>query len=195
MTKRRLSDLPADLREIIRTEDRNRRAAVRMIEEACRRGDVDLFHKAVAHLNDGSVDGAGWRLALKKIAGLPSVSPEIQDNFLSVWIETKRLPFHVGNRRVVANALRVLMPGGYDGPALTLYRGADAGERQRPGFSWTTDIEIARRFADWCSRGPFEDGVVLRTVARPEAILLVREVEGHYDEGEVVVDPLPVEPH
>ena len=36
--------------------------------------------------------------------------------------------------------------------------------------------------------GP-DSGVVLETVAQPAAILLMREKEGYYDEGEIVVDP------
>jgi hypothetical protein len=56
---------------------------------------------------------------------------------------------------------------------------------------------VARRFAqnwvhqpagraahDWTS-----EGVLLKTVAPPEAILLVRQPEDYYDESEVVVDP------
>jgi hypothetical protein len=33
------------------------------------------------------------------------------------------------------------------------------------------------------------EGVILQTLAPPEAILLIRKPEDYYDEGEVVVDP------
>jgi hypothetical protein len=32
-------------------------------------------------------------------------------------------------------------------------------------------------------------GIVLKTTAAPEAVLLIRRPEDYYDEGEVVVDP------
>jgi hypothetical protein len=34
----------------------------------------------------------GWRLALKRVAKMQSVSPEIRQAFLTVWIEHKHLP-------------------------------------------------------------------------------------------------------
>jgi hypothetical protein len=103
------------------------------------------------------------------------------------------LPLHVDNRALLARALRVLLPGGYQGPPLTLYRGAEARERRHHhyGFSWTTDPVIARGFAEhWAHPGLSDySGVVLRTVVPPSAVLLVRQPEDYYDEGEVVIDP------
>src|SRR6185437_13961263 len=116
-----------------------------------------------------------------------------------IWIESKMLPLTVGNRRILANALRVLMPCDYAGPALTLYRGA--GERERRtatyGFCWTSDIAEGRRFAQGNVHViPMTDspplrlsGVLLRTEAPADAVLLIRQPKGYYDEGEVVVDP------
>jgi hypothetical protein len=161
-------------------------------------------------MRDDAISGDAWRVAFKGLATLPSVSPEIQQAFLPVWI-TSKMPLRVNNRCVLANALRLLLPG-YDGPPIRVYRGAGAHERRRKvyQFSWTTDIEEARRFADdwrphrvqippglvagdgadgWEHITNPEGGVVLRTLAPPEAILLVREPEDYYDEGEVVVDP------
>jgi hypothetical protein len=84
-----------------------------------------------------------------------------------------------------------------------LYRGTIRRERTRGmyGFSWTTHRDIAEKFADRHSEAakrlaasklsiaPNDYGIVLETVAPSWAILLVREEEGYYDEGEVVVDP------
>ena len=87
------------------------------------------------------------------------------------------------------------------GPPLTLYRGAEADERRRRiyGFSWSTDIAKARLFAEHWERAFGTSAVVLRTVALPEAVLLVRQPgtfsittdgeEYRFDEDEVVVDP------
>jgi hypothetical protein len=135
---------------------------------------------------------------MQRIARLDHVSPEIQNAFVSIWIESKMLPLRVGNRPVLAKALRVLMPGASVITPLTLYRGAIQQERRyrRYGFCWSTDLAVARKFAaNWAQPMPasYTDlptlGVILQTEAPPEAILLVRQPEDYYDEGEVVVDP------
>ena len=130
-----------------------------------------------------------WRLAMGRVGKLPRVSRDIQDAFQSIWIESKRLAKRIDDRPVLARALRVLMPG-YTGESLTLYRGANALERRchAYGFSWTENIEVARKFAEQYVYPPFE-GIVLKTCAPQEAILLVRQRGGSYDEDEVVVDP------
>ena len=94
----------------------------------------------------------------------------------------------------MAEALRVLMPSTYRGRPLTLYRGTHGGEhhKRQYGFSWTTDADTARKFAEnWAQSfsGYSGDGVILKTRAPGKAILLVRRPEDYYDEGEVVVDP------
>jgi hypothetical protein len=99
----------------------------------------------------------------------------------------------------MVKALRVLMPRGYQGAPLRLYRGTGADERRyhHYGFSWTTRLETARDFAEsrGCSSVLKTDGsaVVLETIAPADAILLVREpgeyANGDFDEDEVVVDP------
>ncbi len=64
---------------------------------------------------------------------------------------------------------------------LTLYRGSSK-PRYRLGLSWTTSIDVARRFVEmW-----FTGGIVYSAIAPPEAIL------GGFDEreeAEYVVDP------
>ena len=49
------------------------------------------------------------------------------------------------------------MPGGYQRP-VTLYRGDDARRRRIHGFSWPTDIEVARKFAKQNMIPPLGDG-------------------------------------
>jgi len=104
------------------------------------------------------------------------------------------LPLRVGHRPTMAAALRVLMPSSYSGPPLMLYRGTIIGERRRRiyGFSWTTDIATAQSFAKHWSQSAPDDasrGLILKTLAPPEAVMLIRQPEDYYDEGEVVVDP------
>ena len=168
---------------------RNRNAA-RWLREATRDGDVERFQAAIHYIGEETVDG--WRPAMRAIATLPSIPPEIQAAFLEVWILHKHIPLKIGHRPTAAAALRLLFPrtGETDTPLL-LYRGAGANERRCRlyGFSWTTDREIARNFAQHSLAG-----VVMETSASKEAVLLVRSPENYYDEGEVVVDPVPTRP-
>lgn len=179
-----------------KAQRRDERKAAKAFVRVCRDGDYELVYDAATWLDQGM---DAWRLAMAGVAKLPRVSPEIQGAFVPIWVMHKMLPLKVGDRSVLARALRVLMPGARSGSPLTLYRGASVHERRRRrwGFSWTTDPGIARGFAEWWAqpkppgyRGDWDQGgVVLQTVAPPPAILLVRPPEDWYDEGEVVVDP------
>jgi hypothetical protein len=175
--------IPREFQETLARERRDIRAAARSLESACAAGDVARFLAAVDLVNS-TVDG--WRPAVMRLARLPAVSAEIRAAWVHVWIESKRLPLHVGDRPLMARALRLLMPRDYQGVALQLYRGTSWQERRKRlyGFSWTRHREVARRFAE-----PYQQlfgGVILETVAPPDAVMLVREDD---DEGEVVVDP------
>lgn len=173
--------------DALRDERRRARAAAKAFSTACGSGDVSAFYAAVDLLN-GTV--GGWRLAMLRASRLAVVPKEIRVAFLPVWIESRMLPLEVGDRRILADALRLLMPGGYDGPPLRLYRGAGTWEPRRRvyGFSWTTKKSAAVRFAEhWAQTAT--GAVILETVASPDAILLVRKREKYYDEAEVVVDP------
>jgi hypothetical protein len=107
-----------------------------------------------------------------------------RDEMIRIDGKLYRLPPEFAKRRV-------LMPRN-DRPAesLRLYRGAGWQERRRRlyGFSWTTRLNHARSFAEHWRQGQ-SGGVILETLAPPDAILLVRDDEGYYDEAEVVVDP------
>jgi hypothetical protein len=178
----------ADAKRLLAQERRTDRSGARPFEAACRTGDTQAFFRAVDFINQRTIDG--WRLAMRRVSRLPAVSQEIRSAFLDVWIQMKMLPARVGDRRTLAEALKVLMsPVGPSSP-MTLYRGASWSERTRRqyGFSWTSRLDIARSFGEhWKQISP--GGVILRTVAPSEAILLVRENVDYYDEGEVVVDP------
>ena len=159
---------------------------------SCRAGDVEAMLRAVHFLNDQTIDG--WRLAMRRIARLSAVSPEIRAEFLNIWIESKHFPLKVGHRPTVARALHVLMPPIALAEPLRLFRGASASERswRRYGFSWSTQRNIAERFAAHASLGP-GGAVLLETLAPIGSVHLRREGKGYYDEGEVVVDPYALE--
>ena len=206
ITRRELDELIAKRRK---AEENESREAAKMFLEVCRIGSDDLLEHAANYLSN-TMDG--WLYAMRGVARLAGVSEDIRRAFLNVYVEHKGLPRTVGNRAVMVKALRVLMPRGYQGAPLRLYRGTDADERRCGcyGFSWTTRREMAREFAEnrrmWSqtsesngkTRTTFDgSAVVLETVAPAEAILLVREpgtgrydyTNGDFDEDEVIVDP------
>jgi hypothetical protein len=189
--------LPADVQATILAERREARRAAAAFARVCAEGRADQLYNASLWLNE--CVGA-WRPAMALVARLPRVAPEVRDAFVPVWVEHKMLALWVGDRPTLARALRVLMPRDYSGLALTLYRGTHAGERRRRlySFSWTTDVATARSFAEHWSRAAdqlqakrifAQRGIVLKTMVTPDAVLLTRQPEDYYDEGEVVVDP------
>jgi hypothetical protein len=108
----------------------------------------------------------GWERVFRRIDGgtVPEISAEIKDVFQQVWVEHKNWPLVIGKPRMLARALRRLLPP-YHGPAVTLYRGASRHGWKR-GFSWTDDIEQARRWME-----PEFDGVLVMATVQPEAII------------------------
>lgn len=186
---RRRQGLPPEIQTRLQNERRDALKAAANFARACAEGDAEGLYNASLWL-DETVDG--WRLAMIKVAKLQAVSTAIQQAFLSIWVQHKMPALYIGSRPILAKALRVLMSGGQAHHSLTLYRGTNHRERSRRlyGFSWTTDANIARRFAqNWADPDTGSYGVVLRTKAEPAAILIAREAEDHFDEGEVVVDP------
>jgi hypothetical protein len=190
---RRLTITPPEWQAQFREEHRQAMQAAAVFARVCKEGRADQLYNAHLFLNESGPDA--WRLAMQRVTKLGCVSPDIQNAFVSIWIESKMLPLMVGNRPVLARALRVLMRSDYTGPPLTLYRGTTNGERRRHlyGFSWTTDQAKARGFAEQRTHPKYQvEGVVLQAVVPAEAILLVRKPEDYYDEGEVVVDPFGI---
>ena len=188
-SRSKFAGLPPELRDSLLEEERQNKQAAEAFARVCRDGDADNQYDAHLWLNE-CVDA--WRPPMAKVAKLQSVSAEIQAAFLPIWVESKMLPLRVGHRPTMAAALRVLLPGGRLEHPLTLYRGTNIHERRRRiyGFSWTTDIATARSFAEhWSQARLTNDGVILQTLAPPEVVLLIRQPEKYYDEGEVVVDP------
>jgi hypothetical protein len=183
-----LSKMPPHWVEPARAERRAERAAAKAFAEACAAGDPEALHYAASTF-EGLEDG--WRLAFREVAKLPAVAPAAQDRFLHLWLSTKELPRRVGDPKTLVAGLRKLFPRPVVTEPMLLYRGAEQSElRRRKGFSWTVRIEKAREFAERF-RNWEKGGVVLETVAPPEAILLVRGSPDpeYYDESEVVVDP------
>jgi hypothetical protein len=105
------------------------------------------------------------------------------DSALSRTLEEQRY-----DRRVLASGLRVLLPRNHHGTPLRVYRGTQVRERRLGtyGFFSTTKRAVAQRYCDglneWVrverrrtgSINPLDRGVVIETIAPPQAILLVR---------------------
>jgi hypothetical protein len=159
----------------------------RVFESVCSGDSADAVVEAARLVNE-TVDG--WRLSFLRVARLENVSEEVKAGFLNVWIEHKSLARVAGHRPTVARALRVLMPRNYSGPPIQLYRGTRYVARlpRYAGFSWTTNLDTARSFAEQYTRVG-QSGVVLSTLAPAAAVLLRREKDWYFDEDEVVIDP------
>jgi hypothetical protein len=185
--------VPDGLRDKLGSQRKADLRAARLLASAAADRDAAAFAEAVHRMNE-TVDG--WRFAMTRIARLPAVSAEIQNVWIGIWVEHKSVPRAVGDRRLLARALRRLMPCDYRGERVLLYKGTTQGERRRCiyGFSWTRDLEIARNFArrhaeasDKLRAAGMENGcasgVVLETMAPSGAILLFRDDEDNYDES------------
>lgn len=176
-------------REKIREERRGDLALAAQLFRAAEAGNVGEFELAAAHLSELSIDG--WRLAFLKLARLPSVTEAIQWAFLATWVQHKGFSYTVTERAVVARALRIMVPRSPPPSGeIVAWRGASATERRKAiyGFSWSTERDIARRFALY-SRQHVGGAVLLETRIPADAVLHVRERGTSYDEAEIIVDP------
>jgi hypothetical protein len=169
-----------------RLERQNEIAAAKKFLQLTRQGDGD----ALLAISENVMPGDAWRLALRRISGLTSVTPEVSRAFEIIWRSQKTIALRVGHRPTVAKALRVLLPQSHDPiDPVRLYRGTNRSEffHRIFGFSWTTDLEIAKNFAT--SNKLLGQGVVLETMAPPGSIFRVFDNDGFFDENEVLVDP------
>jgi hypothetical protein len=171
-----------EIREHQRLQRRTDKRVALAFVEACKAGDAERVYNLAEHLGEGTLNG--WRQAIRNIAReITEVSPEVRDAFLAYWVQHKGFGIREDHRalRIVA---RVLMPP-YSGPAMRLYRGACIKEwRHRIyGFSWTSNIEVARSFAQNYSYVP-GGNLVMETVAPRKAILCAVGAE----EDEYIID-------
>jgi hypothetical protein len=161
-------------------DDDARRTAGAFVQ-ACRAGNPEAFCEALDGLGNAV---NGWDLALRQIAGLPKIDPDIQIEFLNKWRKYKWLSYRAQHDAVLASALHVLLPtSNYDGAPIRLFRGEATGlaKWRGCGVSWTTRLEIARLFA---RLGEDDEGSrVLETVAPANAVLYQRK----YGEDNILI--------
>jgi len=82
-------------KEQLREERREAMRAARYFEYACKFGDPDKLLVTAGLLDE--TGGDGWRLAMKRVAALGSVSKDIQKAFVNIWTQHKGLPLPVGH--------------------------------------------------------------------------------------------------
>jgi hypothetical protein len=111
------NQLPPEIFAQRRRERREAERAAAAFADMCRRGDAQELDAAACQLDD--CGGDAWRIAMRKVAGLGLISGAIQEAFIPIWVERKHLSLTVGDRPICAAALRVLLPGNYQGEPLT----------------------------------------------------------------------------
>jgi len=175
---------PYPFAEQLRKERRAAKAAAESFVRACRTGDVAALYAAVNLINETTV--GGWTVAMRAVARqVQTVSPEIQQAFLAVWIESKVLRLYVSDDLALCAAARVLLPS-YQGPGVRMFRGASAGERRQRiyGLSWTANVAVAEKFAR--ERQVWRGGsVLLETLAPPEAIICAVDYPEPFTQDEI----------
>ena len=164
-----IAAVPEEHRQRIKERDRQKSAHAKALVDVCKRGDAERFY-CLACPRDEYSDF--WPIAIRGIErSVVEVTPEVQQAFREVWIETKMLRSAVDNHPALCKTLRILIPK-YTGDGLRLYRGASALERRRAayGISWTSSLSAAQQFAEDYRDWP-GGSVVLEADARSEAII------------------------
>jgi hypothetical protein len=154
-----------------------------------------------------SSDPVEWEQE-RQIAQHGPVSKRTQQVFLRFYARFGHfVRLEIGDDLALVDVLRVLLRS-YEGPAVTLYRGEGDGYRnsiavslyqqlrrrnRKPqslpyGISWTTNREAANDYTMSHRFDPYRGGVILQTLAPPEAIIC-RVPLSVNSQDEYVVDP------
>ncbi|MDR3473096.1 MAG: hypothetical protein P4M09_15660 [Devosia sp.] len=154
-------------------------------------GDVAGLLRLV---DDLDLCAGAWEQAMRRIGQLASVADDIRAAFAEIWLLHRTLPLEVGNRAVLARALTVLLPAAAPAGPARVFRGTSPEELHDRsfGFSWVTDVEVARGQAAALQRSGGA-GIVLEAIAPAEAMLFVY-AGGAAGEAEIVVDPFRLGP-
>jgi hypothetical protein len=158
----------AEFQRIKKAERRASRDAVKAFVEGARTGNLELFCSGLELVEKYCVFKSAFRAVAKYSAPM-----EFRNRFSGVWqLDGDHIRSEVNEDRTLIEGLRVLLPP-YTGDALQLYRGDSMWNRQRRsyGLSWTTELEVARGFADGIWRTYEGGSVVLSTLAPALAII------------------------
>jgi hypothetical protein len=129
--------------------------------------------------------------ALRNAARIKGISESFRHTLLDFCLENgDSLRTAARHDFLLLDFYRAVLPK-YRGPSVTIYRGATLSERcnRTYGLSWTTNIQVARSFAERNAERTRDDGVVLRTVAsRTSLICAPAQLNNRFGEDEFVVD-------
>lgn len=154
--------------DLLRQEYRRAKEAAAAFRDATVAGDAEAFYRALE-----AVDITGcWQEAFRGLAGAGAPAA-FRRRFMAVWQQDgDTLRSSVTDDAALATGLRALLPP-YRGGDVILYRGEGFPNRRRRtyGLSWTSDIRVARAFAE--SRAAIYQGgaVLLKTFAPAEAVI------------------------
>lgn len=168
MTERTWADVVGEVRE-------RERAALAQWKAALAAGDADAFGTALGRV---ALVGLLPR-AFRHASRLPKIAPAIQAGMVGHWVQSgDSIRSDINDDAALLVGLRSLMPP-YSGGAVTLYRGDSFVNRRRRsyGLAWTSDPEIARRFADGIWR-TFDGGSVVLAAEVPAAAIIC-EMDAH----------------
>lgn len=125
---------------------------------------------------------------------LYKVTPELQEAFHSLWIEKGHfLREKIDDDKKLVELLKKLLPA-YNGNSMVLYRGENLQryESNKIGFCWTTDINVARKFASGLNAYK-SGGVLLCAEIEPLGILAGLHPHSCYlEESEITVNPFNI---
>jgi hypothetical protein len=140
--------------------------------------DSDLRPYALVDgIEKAATPSAAWQIFQRGWTCCDAVSPRVIDDIMKVLLATsaRGTDFLKGKDREFYDSLPT---------KVTVYRGAPRGSRG--GISWTTDIAIAREFAEG-HRGMYvPDGVIFERVIKKSDILTVSMDR---DESEIILKP------
>lgn len=167
---------------------RPERHVVRDFVEAVCTGNAELLLKCVEALEANMQ----WRAAMRAVANSRGAPDDFRKSLLALWVrDGDHLRQEVNDDLALADGLRAMLPP-YTGPAITLYRGESARNRQRRtyGLSWSATVEVARTFTATGKYRTYAGGsVLLETLAPTEAIICAPVIHNdRYGEQEYLVD-------
>ena len=158
---------------------------------AIRTADINALNEALGALQYCEHLLSPWPRIVSAVEQLDPPA-KFRRHCLQIWLSWgDGLRSEVNDDLLLIRLLRVLLPK-YTGPALTLYRGDTFWNRRRRtyGIAWTTNIAVARNFANRPAQRMSQGGsVVLKTVAPAAAIICAPKLlDNRYAEHEILVD-------
>jgi hypothetical protein len=138
------------------------------------------------------LDGQIWKDAFKYIDQYPPSASFDKTAIHMLWtVNGGHLRNKIRDDELILRVLKRTMPG-YQGDGLTLFRGECTFlyEQKKIGFCWSSDIEVAKKFAQGLNALE-SGGVLLEAYVPPEAILTGPNFHSseHLREFEYTCDP------